>query len=221
MNITPSQQEKIEQVKTAFKYRHGLKNFKIEDDTSIISVSGEGETYNTFLHALIGKHGGIRYLREGNTELRGRKAESRLFYTLREMASKGQYIFPVHKPKPEPSIYGIQFYSAGDRKNHGGLYSIGIHRNATTNKYFDWAFPKDNMCGVLFEYSYMSNGGDGIIRIDLPTGERERVTFGYEPRHYLYVRSGVGYEENLTGRLSNRQIIAKVFKAWLKSRNLI
>lgn len=221
MNITPSQQEVIEKIKTAFRYKQGLKEFNIEDHTDFLSVTGTGDFFMNHFQAIIGKHGGISTYREGETVWKGEKADSHIYYILKEMAEKGLYTFPVHKPKPEPSIYGIQFYSAGDRKTHGGFYSIGIHRNATTEKYFKWAFPTYDMWGVLFEYSYMSNGGDGLILIDLPTGQRERVSFGYEPRHYLYVRSGVGYEETLTNRLSNRQIIAKVFKAWLKSRGLL
>lgn len=221
MNLTPSQQETIEKIKTAFRYKYGLKDFKITDSEYFLSVTGEGDFFTNYFHALVGKRGGIVLYREGHIEWKGKKAEDHIYYILKEMAEKGLYQFPARKPKPEPSVYGIQFYSAGDWKTHGGFYSIGIHRNAITEKYFKWAFPHDDMWGVLFEYSYMSNGGDGLILIDLPTGERERVSFGYEPRHYLYVRSGVGYEETLTGRLSNRQIIAKIFKAWLKSRGLL
>ena len=221
MNITPSQQETIEKIKTAFRYKHGLKEFEREDHTDFLSVSGTGDFFMDHFHALIGKHGGINIYREGNVKWNGKKADNHIYYILKEMASKGLYTFPVHKPKPEPSIYGIQFYSTGDRKTHGGYYSIGIHRNPTTEKYFKWAFPNEVMWGVLFEYFYMSNGGDGVILIDLPTGQREQVLFGYEPYRYLYVRSRVNHEEQLKSRLSNRQIIAKVFKAWLKSRGLL
>lgn len=221
MNITPTQQEVIEKIKTAFRYKHGLKDFKIENQTHFLSVSGTGDFFMNYFHAIIGKRGGISTYREGNVEWNGKKADNHIHYILKEMASKGLYQFPVRKPKPDPLIYGIQFYSTGERKPHNGLYSIGIHRNTTTEKYFKWAFPTENVGGVLFEYSYMPNGGDGLIMIDLPTGEREWVSFGYEPRKYLYVRSGIKHEEVLTGRLSNRQIIAKVFKVWLKSRGLL
>ena len=221
MNITPSQQEVIEKIKTTFRYKHGLKEFEIKDYTNFLSVSGTGDFFINHFHALVGKHGGINLYREGNVEWKGKKADNHIHYILKEMASKGLYQFPARKPKPDPSIYGIQFYTTGERKPHDGFYSIGIHRNPTTEKYFKWAFPTENQCGVLFEYSYMSNGGDGLIKIDLPTGEREWVSFGYEPRNHLYIRSGVNHEEQLNIRLSNRQIIAKVFKAWLKSRGLL
>jgi len=219
---TPSQTEAIEKIKTSFRYKYGLKGFKFEsfEGFDFISISGDGDGYHNHFQAIIGSHGAISLYREGNVEWKGKKAESHIYYILKEMAEKGLYQFPKRASKPDPTVYGIQFYSSGDRKSHRGFYSIGIHRNAQTEKYFKWSFPNDDMWGVLFEYSYISNGGDGLMLIDLPSGERERVSFSYEPHQYLYVR-GTDFEERIPGNLSNRQIIAKVFKAWLKSRNLI
>lgn len=43
MNLTPSQQEVIERIKTAYRYKHGLKDFEIKEKTYFISVSGTGD----------------------------------------------------------------------------------------------------------------------------------------------------------------------------------
>lgn len=220
MNITPSQKEVIEKVKTAFRYKYGLKEFNINDQKYFLSVTGTGDFFMNHFQAIIGKRGGISLYREGNIEWKGKRAEFHIDNILEEMASKGLYQYPERKHTSEPTIYGIQFYSTGERKRHGGFYSIGIHRNTITEKYFKWAFPDEDMWGTIFEYSYMSNGGDGLILIDVPTGERERVSFSYEPYQAIYVR-GTDYEEEIKGHLTNRQIIAKVFKTWLKNKGLL
>lgn len=219
--LTPSQKESIERVKAAYAYEQhdNIKNLKVEAHEYFASVSADGMTFLDHLHALIGKRGAITYYRDGGMEFKGQSAEYHVKRILRDMASKGLYKYPERKSKPDPVLYGIEFYTV-DQPKSGGLHSIGIHRNKTTEKYFKWAFPKENISGTIFDYSYMMHGGDGILKVDTPTGELEWISFRYEPRDVLSVY-GFNYEEQIKTRLNNRQIIAKVFKAWLKSRDLL
>lgn len=250
--LTASQKEKIEEIKAVFGYEHGgIKNIEIENGGEyskyFASVRGEGNDGERF-YALIGTKGAIKHLTVyrflGHHEYEKDEAERHIRYTLRDMEKKGLWKYPQRKEKPEPSVYGIQFYNVcGSNK---GWTPIGVHRNATTEKYFKWAFPKEEMWGAIFEYAYLSKGGEGILLVDIPEGtrepdgystpdNRERINFYYEPREVLSVRK-TGYEEDLSeeagrgrtnfskrfGRsLTVRQIIAKVFKAWLGSKGLL
>ena len=245
--LTASQEEKIEEIKAVFGYEHkGLKSFKIGEDTEYFaSVNGEGNDNYRFF-AMIGAKGVLRHLTInypvlGSHEYKKDAAELHIRSTLGDMEKKGLWKYPKRKEKPESSVYGIQFYNVG--KSNKGWTPIGVHRNETTEKYFKWAFPKEEMWGAIFEYAYMPNGGDGLLLVDIPEGEgkpdgygtpdnRERIGFSYEPRDVLSVHH-TNYEEDLStggrtkfniewGRsLTNRQIIAKVFKAWLKSKDLL
>ena len=237
MELTPTQKETILKLKSIFKYEnsHISENdfiIKIEDDKRFISLTLEIQNdYYNRLFALIGKRGKILHLHCNGLEYEGKDIDTYM-YRLRYTDYNPCKI--KIKSKPIPSYYGIQMYKM-DYPKDSGLKSIGINNNKTTKKFFDKYYP--DYGGISVDYIHMPDGGDGVLDIPLPD-KTERIHFGYYPTYYgegeiyttkvsidnNYSDDGgypMNYEEKIKTRLTNRQVVAKVFKIWLKHNNFL
>lgn len=236
MELTKSQQQKINEIKIVFEIENDLNS----DDYTIKIKTDKHSTYLTLedpnffyhrLYAIIGKRGKIKALLVNGMDYEN-YADSFISRNLSKAQEKGKYIRPKIKSKKPITYSGIEFYKTDQPPN--GMSAISVSRNKTTEKFFKKYLP--NTWGNIFLYAYMPNGGDGVFDIYLDNLGEDRIYFNYEPYNnisiYYVTRNpdldgyhertyDIDYEEDISIKLSNRQILGKIFKAYLKHNNLL